>query len=109
MPMPLDPQVRILLDQMEAAGQPPLQDLSPADGRAAMANLAALGQFPDHRAETEDRRIPGPAGEIPIRVYRPSAPQPLPVVVYFHGGGWVIGGIETHDSICQQIATRVPA
>jgi acetyl esterase len=107
--MPLDPQVRTVLDQMDAAGQPPLHELSPAEARAAMTNLAALGKYPDEQAATEDRRIPGPDGEIPVRIYTPTASQPLPVVVYFHGGGWVIGGIETHDSTCQHLATAVPA
>jgi acetyl esterase len=49
----------------------------------------------------EDRDIPGPAGSIPVRVYRPSAEAPLPIVVWFHGGGWVTGSLETHDNLCR--------
>ena len=52
----------------------------------------------------EDIRIPGPAGEIPARVYAPSAGAPLPAVVYFHGGGWVQGDLETHHGLCARLA-----
>jgi acetyl esterase len=107
--MPLDPQVQALLDQMAAQGLPPMSQLAPQEARAAMANLAALGRYPDERAETEDRTIPGLGGDIPLRIYRPKSDQPLPILVYFHGGGWVIGNIETHDATCQQLATLVPA
>jgi acetyl esterase len=57
-------------------------------------------------ASAEDRTIPGPAGELPIRVYRPagSAPAtPLPALVFFHGGGWVFGDLESHDSLCREL------
>jgi acetyl esterase len=94
---------------MAAADRPALHEASPAEARAAMTALASMGKYPDRRAATEDRSIPGPAGRITVRVYTPHATQPLPVVVFFHGGGWVIGGIETHDSTCQQLATTVPA
>jgi acetyl esterase len=107
--MPLDPQVQALLDQMAAADRPALHETSPAEARAAMTALAALGKYPDPLAAIADRSIPGPAGPIPVRVYTPQEQQPLPVVVYFHGGGWVIGGIDTHDATCQQLATAVPA
>jgi acetyl esterase len=107
--MPLDPQVQALLDQMAAADRPALHETSPAEARAAMAALGALGKYPDPLAATGDRSIPGPAGPVPVRVYTPAAAPPLPVVVFFHGGGWVIGGIDTHDSTCQQLATTVPA
>jgi acetyl esterase len=107
--MPVDPQVRMILDQMEAQGAPPISELTPAEARAAMANLAALGKYPDERAPTEDRTIPGPGGGIPVRIYRPNSDIPLPVVVFMHGGGWVIGNVDTHDSVCQQLATSVPA
>jgi acetyl esterase len=106
--LPLDPQVVELLDQMAAAGEPPLNELTPAQVRERSVARGMLGRYPDRRADTEDRRIPGPGGDISIRVYRPK-PGELPVVVFFHGGGWVIGSIETHDSICQQLAVQVPA
>jgi acetyl esterase len=58
----------------------------------------------DPVGSTEDRTIPGPAGEIPIRIYRPeNATGPVPVVVFYHGGGWVIGNIESHDGGCRTL------
>ncbi len=107
--MPLDPQVKALLDQMAALEQPPFEEQTPQEARAAMAGLASLGRMPDRPAPTEDRTIPGPAGDIPVRIYKPEADSPLPVLVYFHGGGFVIGDIATHDTTCQQLAVRIPA
>jgi acetyl esterase len=107
--MPLDPQVRALLDEMAAQDQAPLPDMDAAQAREMMRQLATLARYPDQRAPTVDQSIPGPAGDVPIRVYAPEASEPLPVVVYFHGGGWVIGDIQTHDATCQQLATSVPA
>jgi acetyl esterase len=107
--VPLDPQVKALLDQMASMGQPPVSEQTPEQGRAAMSALGALGKYPEPKAATEDRTVPGPAGEIPVRIYRPQSPEPLPALVYFHGGGWVIGDIETHDSVCQQLAALTPA
>jgi acetyl esterase len=107
--MPLDPQVRALLDAMDAQAQPPWSEISPAQGREMMRQLALLARYPDQPAPAVDRLLPGPAGDVPIRVYAPEASEPLPLVVYFHGGGWVIGEIQTHDATCQQLATMVPA
>jgi len=107
--MPLDPQARTFLDMLAAAGAPPLTESTPEQGRAAMVMMTALGGQPEQKAATEDRTIPGPGGDIPLRIYRPEGEGPHPVVVYFHGGGFVIGGIETHDGICHQLALRVPA
>ena len=102
--MPLDPQARALLDQMAALGGPPLDQQSVAEARAAIAELAEASGEPEAVARVEDRTIPGPLGEIPIRVYAPDAPAPLPTLVYFHGGGWVIGTLDTHDGVCRQLA-----
>jgi acetyl esterase len=107
--MPLDPTVKAVLDQMAAADQPPIHELTPAEARAAMGALAAMGQYPDELASITDLSIPGPAGEIPARAYRPHSAEPLPALVYIHGGGWVIGDIESHDSVCQQLSTQIPA
>ncbi len=51
-----------------------------------------------------DRTIPGPAGEIPVRVYRPGDGANYPILVYFHGGGWVVCGLDTHDVVCRALA-----
>jgi acetyl esterase len=55
-------------------------------------------------AHVEDRRVPVDGAEIPVRIYRPDGPMPLPVLIYFHGGGWVIGNIGTHDVLCRELA-----
>jgi len=107
--MPLDPQARVFLDQLAAMGAPPMTESTPEEARAAMAMMSALGGQPEQRAATEDRAVPGPGADIPVRIYRPGGGAPAPVVVYFHGGGFVIGNIETHDGVCHQLATRVPA
>jgi acetyl esterase len=107
--MPLDPQARILLDQVEAMGAPPMSQQTPEEARAAMAMLAMITGAAEEPVPTDDTSVPGPAGDIPVRIYRPPADRPLPVVVYFHGGGFVIGDIATHDTICQRLAGGVPA
>jgi acetyl esterase len=55
-------------------------------------------------ASVEDRRIPGPAGELPVRIYTPEGDGPFPVIVYFHGGGWVVGDLDTQDMIARGLA-----
>ena len=107
--MPLDPQARSLLDQFEAAGAPPFVELAPDEARAGFALLAEVSGPPEVAVPTEDRTVPGPAGEIPVRVYRPVTDSALPVVVFFHGGGWVIGDLDSHDTVCHRLAAGVPA
>ena len=100
----LDPQVRAFLDELESLDAPPLEALILEEARAAiLADAEALGP-PEPVAKVEDRTVPGPAGEIPIRVYAPEGTGPFPVLVYYHGGGWVLGSIPSHDSVCCQIA-----
>jgi acetyl esterase len=104
--MPLDPQARFLLDQLAARGGPALHELTPAQAREAFeAMRVPLPGEPV--AELRDLRVRGPAGEIPARLYRPEgAPARAPALVYFHGGGWVIGSLDTHDSLCKALANR---
>jgi acetyl esterase len=106
--VPLDPQARTLLDQLAALAAPPVSQQTPEQARIGFAALAAVGGPPEAPVPTGDRRIPGPAGEIPVRIYRPESAAPLPVVVYFHGGGWVIGDIASHDTIFHRLAGEVP-
>ena len=102
--MGVDPQARALLDQVTAMGAPALHTLPVAEARQAIAAMSALQGTPEPIAQVENRRIPGPAGELPIRIYTPAGSAPLPVLVYFHGGGWVIGNLETHDGTCRTLA-----
>ena len=103
--MPLDPKVREFLDLAAAAGFPPTHTLSPTEARELMVKRRALLEAtPEPVARIEDRAIPGPAGEVPVRVYAPAADAALPVLTFFHGGGWVIGSIDTHDMVCRALA-----
>jgi len=102
--MALHPQCKTFLDQIAAGGGRPLHELSPAEARAnAMPPELGGPEQPVH--QVENRRIPGDGGLIPVRVYRPSAAAPLPALVFFHGGGFVLGGLDsTTDRTCRALA-----
>src|SRR5258708_7513652 len=107
--MTLDPQLKAYADRLAAKGDPPPHTLSPERARAMRAaHLAAALEAGlvalEPVARIENRTIPGPEGEIPIRISTPHGDGPFPAVVYFHGGGWVIGNLDTHDSHCRSIA-----
>ena len=106
--MPLDPQARAYLDQM-AAVMPPLDTLTPDVIRGAIQVQVAQAaeQGPSKPvAQVNDRVIPGPAGEIPVRVYTPEGDGPFPLLVYVHGGSWVICTLDTHDGLCRRLANQ---
>jgi len=104
--MPLDPQAQAYFDQMAALNMPALHTLTPEIIRqGTRMQLSLLGE-PEPVAHVENRAIPGPAGEIPIRIYRPDDSGPLPVLVFFHGGGWVICDLDTHDPICRSLTNQ---
>lgn len=100
--MSLDPQTQLVLAQLAAAGAPPLETLTPEQARTAFS-------LPQGETEpvgkVEDRTIPGPGSDIPIRVYYPKDSQATnnPALVYYHGGGWVVGNIDTHDNVCRAL------
>jgi acetyl esterase len=103
----LHPQARALLDFIEARGIPPTHTLSPADARTFYRERRAATQpLPAEVAEVRDLAADSPNGTIPVRLYRPlgSGAGPLPVLVYYHGGGWVIGDLDTHDVLCRELA-----
>lgn len=102
--MPLDPQAQALLDQLTALGAPPLNELSPPDARVAAQALGTLSGTPEAVATVENRTIPGPAGELPVRIYTPAGSGPFPALVFFHGGGWMIGDLDTQDGPCRTLA-----
>jgi acetyl esterase len=102
--MPLDPQAQAFLDQIAAMGGQPLSSMGVAEARQAMELLSQMRGAEVPVASAVDRTIPGPAGDIPVRIYTPNATAPLPLLVYFHGGGWVLGSLGTHDGICRALA-----
>lgn len=102
--MPLDESARLTLELMNARGDSDDVEEARAGTRALLGFLTPPGI---HRVE--DRAFPGPAGDVAIRVYRPSDEPGLPVVVYFHGGGWVICDLDTHDHTCRDLANDTGA
>jgi acetyl esterase len=107
--MPVHPEAQGLLDALAEAGLPPTEEMTVPNARAATAGFLALQGEPVEVASVLDRTVPGPAGEIPVRVYTPAGEGPLPVVVYFHGGGWVIGDLEVVDQPCRRLASAAGA
>lgn len=106
--MPIDPQVQTVLHAVKAAGLPEYWQLTPDQAReqyrTRVRRLEAKDE-PIHRVE--DRVIPGPERPIPIRIYRPREAQSgerLPVLLFLHGGGFVIGDLDTHDGACRRLA-----
>lgn len=102
----IDPQAKALLQMMVDRGVPPTHTLTPEQARQFYRERRAITQ-PEPRSVAEVRELKGagPHGDIPMRLYRPhGAASPAPVLVYFHGGGWVIGDLETHDVLCRQLA-----
>ena len=105
--MALDPQARALLDAVEQSGSPALNTLSAVDARALYDKGAAAVQgSPPQPQEITTLAIPGPAGDIPARVYKPGSDSGLPVLIYFHGGGYVIGSLESHDCVCRTLCVE---
>ena len=108
----LDTQLPLLLRLMALRGGPQLHELSPEDGRRLFADNGGMlpqPSAPMHRVD--DWIIPGPGGEIPVRVYTPTDPAQsasgsLPLTVFYHGGGWVIGSLDTHDGVTRAFAEK---
>jgi acetyl esterase len=102
----LDPQARALLDMMIELRVPPTHTLAPAQARAFYLERRFFTQpDPPPLAEVRDLAASGPAGPMALRLYRPAPPGvSLPLLVYFHGGGWTIGDLDTHDVLCRQLA-----
>jgi len=105
--MPLDDDVQMLLTMLAAPGAPSLTSLSVEEARANMRNLTALRTSVEELPRVEDRRIPGPAGDVPVRLFAARTDPGLPVLVYFHGGGWVLGDLDTHDGTCRSLAKQI--
>jgi acetyl esterase len=105
----MDPQVEALLQMMQAqaraAGQRPLHELSPQEARQqAELAFAAFNQPLPTSVSVSDLTLPGPAGLLRAKLFRPQGEGTLPLLVYFHGGGWVIGSPETHAKLCAELA-----
>jgi acetyl esterase len=104
--MPVDPSIRILLDSMAGSDTPDLSDMPVPDARAMMAMLTVVDGEPEPVDDVTTRTIPGPAGDIPVRIYRNPGAGAQPVLVWYHGGGWVIGDLESADPTARKLANR---
>src|SRR6476660_9475629 len=104
-PMPtLHPQIVKVIEAMERAGLKPIEAMSPAEARQQMeATAKSRKAEPLPVARVENRTIPGPAGPIPVRLYWPEATGKMPAIAYYHGGGHVIGSLDTHDLIARNL------
>ena len=107
--MPLDPQAETVIGLVKQSGLPEFWQLTP--GQAREQYLLRVGKLAVREPifRTQNRAIPGPGSELPIRIYQPRESKPgelLPVLVWFHGGGFVIGNLDTHDSACRMLANQ---
>jgi acetyl esterase len=102
--VPLDPAIKTVLDQLESVGGPALHEVSPDEARQMMKMLATIEGEPEPVARVEDRTIAG----VPVRVYD-AASGPQPMLVWYHGGGWVIGDLDTTDGVARKLANRAGA
>jgi len=105
--MPLDPLLKSFLDQVAAQPAPKMWEMDPPTARAAFVALMEFAGPKDVPiGKVTSLAIPGPSGELPARVYTPVAAggEPLPALIFFHGGGFVIGSVDTHDGICRMLS-----
>ena len=104
----LAPQARAVLERIARANLPPYPTLGAAGARELYRETrGALAAVPPVLESVEDLHASGPAGDLRVRLYRPRGAAdagPLPVLVYFHGGGWTIGDLDTHDVVCRVLA-----
>jgi acetyl esterase len=102
--MTLHPQARALLDAFSDQSLPPFEQMSPTQARLVALGFRDLQGEPEPVGEVRDVLVPGPAGMLPVRVYHPAPGETRPLVVYFHGGGWVFGDLEIVDKPCRALA-----
>jgi len=103
--MRLDPDAAAILERVREAGVPPWRSLPPVEGRQVYRERALLFQAEPIAVGTVwETAIPSRAGPLRIRVYRPDDGPPRPIFIYLHGGGWTLGDLDTHDTVCRRIA-----
>src|SRR5215813_11032350 len=106
----LHPQIREVLRAMAEAKLRPVEEMTPAEAREQVeATARARKAEPLPVGRVEERMIPGPEGEIRLRLYRPRATAPIPAIVYYHGGGHVIGSLDTHDFVARNLCAGAEA
>lgn len=103
----LDPQAAAVLAQMEAAGIPPLHELTPEAARTLARASVQRSDEPVFQITEED--VPGAAEQLSVRLYHPGGDELPPLIIFFHGGGWVLGDLDSQDALCRALANRVHA
>jgi acetyl esterase len=103
----LHPQAAALVDALRRAGLGVHDSTTPDEARAVMASLLVPPESRPAVHAVDDRVVAGPDGDVAVRVYRPSDATDLPVLCWFHGGGWVLGSLETHDTLLRQLTADV--
>ena len=109
MPVILDPEAAAVFKAFQEAGRPAYETLSPPEARAFyLAGRLVTNPDPPDVALVKSMTIPGPGGPLPVRIYQPVAPRQYdglsPCLIFFHGGGWVIGDLDSHDVVCRTLA-----
>ncbi len=104
----LDPQIADLIETLDS-GFPPVHTMTGAQARAAIRSRFVANPQPEHVASVADHQVPVDNGRIDVRVYRPEASEPLPLLVYAHGGGFVFCDLDSHDGLCRNLANLIPA
>ena len=100
--MPLHPQAKFITDFVAGLGNKPFEEDTPQNARDSRAAMQAPSTVPIHSMVDID------AGGVPARLYRPNDSGDLPLLVYYHGGGWVLGSVESHDSVCRALCMQTP-
>jgi len=108
MPVPLDPDAAAVFKAFQESGRPPYESVSPAEARELYLAGRAANPEPPELKSVQPLAIPSPAGPIPARIYTPKITRLnaglAPCLIFFHGGGWVIGDLDTHDVVCRKLA-----
>lgn len=106
--MTLDPQIADLIEALDS-GFPPVHTMTGAQARAEIRARFVANPHPEPVASVTDHQVPIDNGSVGVRVYRPDAAGPLPMLVYAHGGGFVFCDLDSHDGLCRNLANLIPA
>ncbi|UPV74311.1 alpha/beta hydrolase fold domain-containing protein [Halorussus limi] len=102
----LDSDAQALLDQLVEADAPDISHLSPEQTRAVLGDLFTPAVDPEEIAAVDERKVRADARDVRVRIYDPAPGEQRPAVVYFHGGGWVAGNLDTHDGVARSLANE---
>ena len=104
----IDPTTKAFLERINATRGPPIYEMSPEDARKVLSQLQASTAVPMMPADIKEMDIPGgPTDKVHVHIVRPEgSTEALPVTMYFHGGGWVLGGFDTHERLVRELSNR---